>query len=170
MRPGYQAGTGAVAINPKPSTGQVFAILCGLRQADSARIGCTQFEIGIEIPAGSIVQGNGCLVAGDGHIPQIIGGAGSGGQIPGCLVHSGGRNRAGLGNIQGTATLVELRSISVCEREVGQNAVAVLDAGFFSCQTDGRSAAAGGTCEAGNLLCCLDVGNQRIVVGSKIGN
>ena len=48
--------------------------------------------------------------------------------------------------------------------------VAVIDAGFLSRQADGRSAAAGCSSKAGNLLCRLNVGHQRIVVGSKIGN
>lgn len=170
VRSRRKAGAGGVGVHGKPPAGKILPILRGFRQADGSRIRGFQLKVGIQAAAGSAGKGYRRLIAGTRHIPDVIGGACRGGQIPGSPIHSGGRNRSRLRDVQSAAALVELRSISVCEREVGENAVAVIDAGFFSCQADGRSAAAGCGSEAGNLLCRLNVGHQRIVVGSKIGN
>ena len=56
-------------------------------------------EIGIEIAAGSAGQGYRCLITGTRHIPNVVGGVGSGGQIPGRLENRRGRNRASLGDV-----------------------------------------------------------------------
>ena len=44
----------------------------------------------------------------------------------------------------------------------------IVDAGFFSCQVDGRSAAAGCSSETGNLLRCLNVGHQGVIIAGKV--
>ena len=170
VRSRRKAGAGRVGVHGKPPVGKILPVLRGFRQADCSRIRGFQLEIGIEIATGSAGEGYRCLITGTRHIPNVIGGVGSGGQIPGRLENSRGRNRAGLGDVQSAAALIELRSISVCEREVGENAVTVIDAGFFSRHRDSRSAPAGCGSETGNFLCRLNVGHQRIVVGSKIVN
>ena len=113
-----QCGAGGIGVNSKPPAAQVLAVLSGFRQADGSRIRGFQLEIGVEIAAGSAGQGYRCLITGTRHIPQVIGGACRGGQIPGRLENRRGRNRAGLGDVSGTAALVELRSISVRKGEI----------------------------------------------------
>ena len=170
VRPRRKAGAGRIGIHAKPPAGEILTVLCGLGQADGSRIWGFQLEIGIKIAAGSAGERYRCLIAGTRHIPDVIGGACSGRQVPGSPIHSGGRNRSRLRDVQGISTLVELSAAAVCEGEIGQNAVAVIDAGFFSCHRDSRSAPAGCGSEAGNLFCRLNCIHKRIVVGSEVRN
>lgn len=168
VRSRRKAGAGRVGVHGKLPAGKILPVLRGFRQADCSRIRGFQLEIGIEIATGSAGEGYRCLITGTRHIPNVIGGVGSGGQIPGRLENSRGRNRAGLGDVQSAAALIELRSISVCEREVGENAVTVIDAGFFSRHRDSRSAPAGCGSETGNLFCRLNIGHQGVVIAGKV--
>ena len=118
MGPGYQTGTGAVAVNPKPPAGKVLAILCGLRQADSARIGCTQLEIGIEISAGGRIQLHTGLIGRTGAVVDGKGRVRRRWQIAACREHRGLGNRPGLGNCQAVSALAEAGAVSVGEGEI----------------------------------------------------
>ena len=167
-RPRRKAGAGRIGIHAKPPAGEILPVLRGLGQADCSRIRGFQFEIGVQAAAGSASQGYRCLITGTRHIPNVIGGVGSGGQIPGSPIHSGGRNRSRLRDVQSAAALVELRTAAVRESEVGENTVAVVDTGFFSCQADGRSAAAGCGSETGNFLCRLNIGHQGVIIAGEV--
>lgn len=69
---GNQVGAGGVGVNPELPAGKVLPVLCGFRQADIAQRGSLDFEIAIEAATSRIVQRNGRLIAGAGHIPDVV--------------------------------------------------------------------------------------------------
>ena len=115
VRPCRKAGAGRIGIHAKPPAGEILSVLGGFRQADGSRIRGFQLEIGIQAAAGSAGQRYCRLIAGTRHIPHIVGGICGRRQIPGSPIHSGGRNRSRLRDVQSAAALVELRTVSICE-------------------------------------------------------
>lgn len=57
VRPCRKAGAGRIGIHAKPPAGEILSVLRGLGQTDSSRIRGFQFEIGVEIAAGSTGKG-----------------------------------------------------------------------------------------------------------------
>ena len=170
MGPGDQAGTGAVAVNSKPPAGKVLAILCGLRQADSARIGCTQLEIGIEISAGGRIQLHTGLIGRTGAVVNGKGRVRRRWQIAACREHRGLGNRPSLGNGQAVSALAEAGAVSVGEGEIGQYSIGIGDRCSGSGHGDRGGIVGFRACKAGNLHGLLNAADKRIVVGREAGN
>ena len=146
------------------------SVLSGFGQADGSRVRGFQLEIDTQVSSGCTGQGDCGLVAGAGHIPDVVSGSGSGGQIPGGLKYRRGRNTSALGDGQGVAALGEFCAIPIGKGEVREDAIAVIDAGCAACQGDGRCAGTGCRSEAGDFLCGLNGIHQCIVVRGKIRN
>lgn len=170
VRPGYQAGTGAVAVNTKPPAGNILAILCGLRQADGSQCRCFQLEIGIEISAGGRIQLHTGLIGRTGAIVDGKGRIRRRRQIAACREHRGLGNRPGLGNGQTVSALAEAGAVSVGEGEIGQHSVGIGDRCGGSGHCDRGRIVGFRACEAGNLYGLLNAADKRIVVGRKAGN
>ena len=168
--PGYQRGAGRIGVNAKPPAGEVLSVLGGFGQPDGSLGWGFQLKVGVEISTGSTAQGNGCLVAGAGHIPEVIGGTGGRGQIPGSLEHRGLGDGSGLGDFQGAAAFTETGPAAIGETEIGQHPVGIRHGCGCTVQGDGGRIAHGRGSKAGNLLCCLDVTDQGVIVGGKPGH
>ena len=170
IRPGYQIGAGGIAVNPELPARQVLTVLRGFCQADIPQRRCLYLEIGIQSTASCIVQRNGRLVTGTGHVPNIVTGAGCRGQIPGCGEHRGFRNISSSCNIQGVAALGKAGSVSVGKAEIGQNPVGIIGAAGIPGKLNCGRIAAGTAAKAGNILCGLDCGYQAVVAGGEPGH
>ena len=169
VRPGNQGGAGRIGVDSKPPAGQVLAVLCGFRQADIAQRGSLDFEIAIETAASRIVQRNGCLIAGAGHIPDVVTGIGGRGDIPGCGEYRGLGNIAGFCDVQRVAAFAEAGSVSVGKTEIGQYPVGIVGAAGIPGELNGGSTAAGTAAEAGNGFRCLNGPDQIVIAGSEAG-
>ena len=107
------------------------------------------------------------MVAGTGHIPDVVAGIGCRGQIAGCGEHRGFGNIPGFRNVQGVSAFAELGTVSIGERERRQHSIGIISASGIPGELNRGCAAAGTAAKAGDFLRGLDCGYQTIVAGGK---
>ena len=110
------------------------------------------------------------MVAGTGHIPDVVAGIGSRGQIAGCGEHRGFGNIPGFGNVQRIAALRKAGTVSIRERERGQHSVGIISTSGIPGELNRGCAATGTAAKAGNGFRGLNRRYQTVVAGAKPGH